>query len=286
MKKFIAILMAAMFIMLAFAGCSGNKTPNEEKSTNEPGTVADSNAESDLAYIKDKGTLVVGVTNFAPIDYLDDNNNWTGFDAEFAAMVAEKLGVKVEFQEISWTTKETELKAKSIDCIWNGLTITPEREEEMSISAPYMKNKQVLVVKSDRLAEVQALESANGLTVVAESESAGEETIQGTEFFKDATYTAVDSQKTALMEVSMGTADACVVDYVCALGMTGEGTDYTNLSVDETIITADDEFYGIAFRKGSDVTAAVNEARSALLADGSLMQLAEKYHLGTLLVTE
>jgi len=104
--------------------------------------------DSDYQYIMDKGELVVGITYFAPMNYMDDNGELIGFETEFAKAVGEKLGVTVKFQEISWTAKETELAAKNIDCIWNGMTITEEREEAMSISIPYMQNKQVKIVKA------------------------------------------------------------------------------------------------------------------------------------------
>ena len=103
--------------------------------------------EGDLKYIKDKGELVIGITYFAPMNYLDDNNELVGFETEFAKAVCEKLGVEAKFVEINWDSKEIELNAKNIDCIWNGMTITPERAENMSISVPYMQNKQVMVSK-------------------------------------------------------------------------------------------------------------------------------------------
>lgn len=106
---------------------------------------------ADWEYIKAKGTLVIGITYFEPMNYIDENNELTGFETEFAKAVCEILGVTPVFQEISWTAKETELNAKNIDCIWNGMTITPERQETMEISKPYMNNKQVLVVKSENV---------------------------------------------------------------------------------------------------------------------------------------
>lgn len=105
--------------------------------------------ESDWEYIKNKGELVVGYTLFAPMNYFNANNEFVGFETEFAKAVGEKLGVKVKFQEIVWETKETELAAKNIDCIWNGMTIDDERKANMAISIPYMENKQVVVVKAD-----------------------------------------------------------------------------------------------------------------------------------------
>ncbi len=103
--------------------------------------------DSDWAYIKDKGELIIGITYFAPMNYKNEEGKLVGFETEFAEAVCEVLGVKAKFQEISWTAKETELAAKNIDCIWNGMTITDERAEAMSITIPYMANKQVMVVK-------------------------------------------------------------------------------------------------------------------------------------------
>ncbi len=245
---------------------------------------ADSNvatAESDLAYIKDKGELVIGITIFEPMDYYDENGELTGFEVEFGKAVCEKLGVKPKFQEISWEAKETELSAKNIDCIWNGLTITEDRQAAMSISNPYMNNKQVIIcnkANAEAFAKAGALE---GKTVVAEKESYGEEIAQSEEyadFFGKANYVAVQDMKTALMEVKAGTADAAVIDYVTGIGSLGEGSDYADLAIVEKSFA--DEQYGIAFRKGSDVTAEVNKAIEELKADGTLKKIAEKYNLG------
>lgn len=104
--------------------------------------------DSDYKYVMDKGELVIGITYFAPMNYQNEDGELIGFETEFAKAVCAELGVNAKFQEISWAAKETELAAKNIDCIWNGMTITPEREENMSVSIPYMQNKQVKVVKS------------------------------------------------------------------------------------------------------------------------------------------
>ena len=126
MKKFLAVLLTVVMSAMFLAGCSSN---------------------SDAAYIDKKGELIIGITYFAPMNYKNDAGELVGFETEFAKAVCEVLGVEAKFQEISWTAKETELAAKNIDCIWNGMTITPEREQAMSITIPYMANKQVLVVK-------------------------------------------------------------------------------------------------------------------------------------------
>ncbi len=237
-------------------------------------------AESDLAYIQDKGNLVIGITIFEPMDYYE-NGELTGFEVEFGKAVCEKLGVEPKFQEISWDAKETELAAKNIDCIWNGLTITPERQEAMSISNPYMNNKQVIICKKDNAEAFATAGALEGKTVVAEKESYGEEIAQSedyADFFGKAKYVAVQDMKTALMEVKAGTADAAVIDYVTGIGSLGEGSDYEDLAIVEKSFA--DEQYGIAFRKDSDVTAEVNKAIDELKADGTLKKIAEKYNLG------
>lgn len=111
-------------------------------------TFSDEYTAGDLQYIKDKGELVIGITLFAPMNYQDENNELIGFETEFAKAVCEKLGVEAKFVEINWDSKEIELSGKNIDCIWNGMTITDQRIENMSLSVPYMQNKQVMVSKA------------------------------------------------------------------------------------------------------------------------------------------
>lgn len=278
MKKVLSIILALVMtfsVVTLFAACSKDNAGDA------------STAESDLAYVQDKGKLVIGMTLFAPMDYYADENEseLVGFEVEFGKAVCEKLGVEAEFQVISWEAKESELNAKNIDCIWNGLTITPERQETMSISKPYMANKQVLITKSENVDKYKTAGSLEGLTVVAEKESAGEEVVTTDEFFKGCNYTAVDSMAKAMMEVKSGTADAAVIDYVTGIGSLGEGTDYENISIVENASFADEQ-YGIAFRKDSDITAKVNEIIDELIQDGTLKKIAEKYKLGEQLIVE
>ena len=260
MKKILAIMLALTFV-LTLCACGEIKG-------------------SDKEYIEEKGELVVGITYFAPMNYFDDDNKLTGFETEFAEAVCEELGLKVNFQEISWDAKETELNSKNIDCIWNGMTITPERQENMSISKPYMQNKQVLVMTKEAAAKFKSSADLAGMTLVAEKESAGENVINNDGYFTDAgvTYVAVDTQAKALTEVKSGTADAAVVDFVASIGMIGEGTDYEDLVVVGGASFSPEE-YGIAFRKGSDMTDAVNEAINKLIANGKLEKIAAKYKL-------
>lgn len=281
MNKKILALVLALVMMLSLAACGGNGGDT----TTAAGDTTAADAASDLAYIQEKGELIIGYTEFAPMNYNDDNGEFVGFETEFAKAVCKELGVNAKFQLISWEAKETELNAKTIDCIWNGLTITPEREEAMSISTPYMANKQVLIVKKDNAEKYLKAEDMKDANIVAEAESAGEEVAQSDEFFASAKYTAVEDQKTALMEVASGTADACVVDYVLSIGMIGEGTDYEDLVVVESLAFADEQ-YGIAFRKGSDVTAKVNEAITKLVESGELGKIADTYKLSEQIIAK
>ena len=259
-KKSIAIIMAVLAVILCvtLAACGGDKK--------DPAT-------SDLAYIKEKGKLIVGMTDYAHMNYKDADGNWTGFDTEFAQAVAAKLGVEVEFIEINWDNKYIELKAKDIDCIWNGMTITEEGKLNASISTPYVKNAQVVVMKKAKLADYKDAASIADLKFTAEAGSAGEKEIQALECKN---YVACETQSAALLEVASGKADACVIDITMANAMTGEGTSYADLGYEIELST---EEYGIAFRMDSDMTAEVNKIMADLIADGTLKDLAAKYEL-------
>lgn len=253
MKKLFALLLALSTLVLCSA--CGKKT------------------ESDTDYIQKKGTLVVGVTSYEPMDYQDASGNWTGFDAEFAQAVAQKLGVEAQFIEIDWDNKFFELDSKAIDCIWNGMTITEEVKSNTSVSDPYVKNAQVVVMPKDTAAGYDAVELLQGLNFAVEAGSAGEAAVKE---MTGVTCTAVQSQASALMETAAGTADACVIDITMANAMTGPGTGYENLVI---AMELSSEEYGIGFRKDSDLTAKVNGIMKDLMADGTLDALAAKYSL-------
>ena len=259
---------------LGLAACGGAASGSTAASASSAASGSTAAAQSDLEDIKGKGKMVIGYTVYEPMNYTDADGNFTGFDTELATAVCEKLGVEPEFVEINWDTKETELAAKSIDCIWNGLTLTDDREENMACTKPYVKNAQVVVVKDGT--EYTSTADLVGKTVVAEAGSAGETTIQEDENLAQADYVSKSVQTDCLMEVAAGTADAAVLDLTLASAMIGEGTDYANLKmVDELNV----EEYGVAFRKGSDVAAAVDTAFDELKADGTMGALAEKYGL-------
>ena len=275
-KTVIVLLLAVSMCFGILAGC-GTKTTTESANPS-----AEASAASDLAYIQANGKMIIGYTDYAPMNYTDDAGNFTGFDTEFAIAVCEKLGVTPDFVEINWKTKEVELNAKSIDCIWNGLTIDEERSANMSISVPYVKNAQVIVVKADSTIATTA--DLVGKTVVAEIGSAGELQIIGNDETEpdanlaQANYVGMSKQTDCLLEVKAGTADAAVLDWTLAKTMVGEGTDFADLKMIVGLELATEE-YGIAFRKGSDVTEAVNTAIAELVEDGTLAALAKKYGL-------
>ncbi len=230
--------------------------------------------ESDLHHVTEKGTLVIGYTVYEPMNYTDTSGVFTGFDTELAMAVSEILGLTPEFVEIVWETKEIELNAKTIDCIWNGLTINDDRKEQMEITIPYVKNAQAVVVKEGT--EYETTASLIGKTVVAEAGSAGETSVQDDENLSQAEYIAKEVQTACLMEVAAGTADAAVLDLTLANAMIGEGTDYANLKIVDRLGVED---YGVAFRKGSDIAEEVNKAFMTLKESGFLAELAEKYGL-------
>ena len=274
MKKILAMLLAIAMLACLFAGC-GNFDKSNDGST--PGSDAapgtDVTAASDYEELQDKGTMVVGITDFAPMDYRDDNGEWTGFDAELARLVASQLGLECEFIEIDWDNKILELESKSIDCVWNGMTLTDEVLNAMECTAPYLVNAQVVVMKSDKVADYADVDAMKDLAVAVESGSAGDETATNNGFTN---VTKVTAQADALMEVASGTADACIIDLTMAKAMTGDGTSYADLSIAAEM---DREEYGIGFRKGSDMAQKVNDIIASLKDDGTLQALADKYGL-------
>lgn len=281
MKKLISLLLAAgMAASLAACGATASVEVSEEEVTTDAASTAEAAepeaaaADSDLAYIQEKGKMTIGYTVYAPMNYTDENGEFVGFDTELATLVCQQLGVEPEFVEINWDTKVVELDAKSIDCIWNGMTLTEEIMANTACTQAYAKNAQVVVMKSD--AAYTSTADLVGKTVVAEAGSAGEGAIQGDESLAQADYISKSVQTDCLMEVAAGTADAAVLDLTLASAMIGEGTDYADLVIVDELNA---EEYGVAFRKGSDAAAAVDEAFDALKADGTMQALADKYGL-------
>ena len=290
MKRLMALMLAGVMTAAMVAGCgqksaettaetpeettqeatpdaSDTETPEADPETPEETT---SSEESDLAYVQGKGTLVVGITDFEPMDYKDESGNWIGFDADMAAAFAKSLGVSVEFVEIDWDNKIMELDGKTIDCVWNGMTLTDEVKSAMECSNAYCNNAQIVIVPADKAEQYQDKESLKELTFAVEAGSAGE--AQVTEL--GAEFTPVTTQANALMEVAAGSSDAAVIDSLMAAAMVGEGTGYANLIY---TVQLNSEEYGVGFRKGSDLAAALNEFFVTAYTDGSMVATAETY---------
>ena len=236
-------------------------------------------AGSDLAYVKDKGTLIVGITEFEPMDYKDADGQWIGFDADMARAFAENLGVEPKFQLIDWDSKVMELEGKTIDVVWNGMTLTDDVKAAMECSNPYFNNAQVVIVKADKATDYQTAESVKGLQFAVEDGSAGMEQVEAL----GASYTPVLDQATALLEVSSGTADAAVIDYLMATASVGEGTSYPDLTYTAEL---NSEEYGVGFRKGSDLAAELNAFFKAAYADGTMQKIADSYGIGDKLIEQ
>lgn len=273
MKRKLALFLAVVAIftsVLAFAGCG-----KKDASNGDGADKSEKTTKSDMAYIKEKGTLVIGMTEYEPMNYKDKSTGeWTGFDTEFAQAVAAKLGVKVEFIVLSdWEQKFTELDSKSIDCIWNGMTITEEALKNASVTDAYVKNAQVVVAKKDIAAKYKSLDEMKDLAFAVEGGSAGNQAVEDAGIEN---IIKLDAQSNTLTEVKTGASDACVIDITMANNMIGEGTSYSDLV---QVCTLNEEEYGIAFRKGSDMTAEVNKIMAEMKQDGTLDNLAKKYDL-------
>ena len=275
MKRLVsAFLAGAMALSLAACGGAASTSTVASSASVSGSAAASETAASDLDYIKEKGKMVIGYTVYEPMNYTDADGNFTGFDTELATAVCEKLGVEPEFVEINWDTKVVELDAKSIDCIWNGMTLTDDIMANAATTKAYAKNAQVVVVKDGT--DYSSTADLVGKTVVAEAGSAGEAAIEGDENLAQADYVSKSVQTDCLMEVAAGTADAAVLDLTLANAMIGEGTDYASLKIVDELNA---EEYGVAFRKGSDVAEAVDNAFDELKADGTMQTLADKYGL-------
>ena len=268
MKKLLALLLA-LCMCLALAACS-----NDSKD--------DDTAQSDLEYVQEKGTLIVGITEFEPMDYQDADGNWIGFDADMAALFAESLGVDVQFQIIDWDNKVFELDGKTIDVVWNGMTLTDEVMSAMECSNAYCNNAQVVIVPADVADQYQDVDSVKDLAFAVESGSAGKNEVEKL----GASYTEVADQATAVLEVSSGTSEAAVIDSLMAGAMVGEGTSYSDLTYTVVLNEEEGEQYGVGFRKGSDLAAALNDFFKSTYEDGTMMEIAETYGIQAAIIEQ
>ena len=284
MKKLFALILA-LAMVFALAACGEEPAAESEEPAAESAAPAESEApaedagESDLAYVQDKGTLIVGITEFEPMDYQSADGEWIGFDADMAKAFAESLGVTAEFQVIEWDNKVMELDGKTIDVVWNGMTLTDEVLSAMECSNAYCNNAQVVILPAGVADQYPDAASMAELNFAVETGSAGEDMAIENGF----NYTPVVDQATAVLEVSSGTCDAAIIDSLMAAAMVGEGTSYADLTY---TIQLNSEEYGVGFRKGSDLCAALNEFFVDAYADGTMQDIADTYGVSAALIAQ
>lgn len=258
MRKY-GIILLIVLLITTVAGCA-NKDAD---------TSVLSEAESDLQYVKDKGKLIVGITDFRPLDY-KGYGEWIGFDADMAKMFAESIGVEVQFLEIDWDNKLNYLESGEIDCVWNGMTLTDEVIKSMACTRAYLNNSQVIIVKADKADSSRTVEDCMHYLFAVEAGSAGEKELAD----KNYRYKTVKTQREALVQVVNGTADAAVADSVLACATIGEATSYPDLTFTASFSS---EQYGVGFRKNSDMAAVLDEYFDKWYSDGTMQALADTY---------
>lgn len=258
MKKFLAsvsLLLAMVVGMFAFASCSKDK--------------------SDLQAVKDANKLVVGVTVYPPMDYIDgETGEWTGFDADLAKMFAEELGVNCQIVIITWANKVAELNSNQIDLVWNGMTASAELGESIDFSVSYAKNAQVAVVKSN--SAIATKDQIKAAEIAVEQGSAGatvaEDEIGATKLNK------LEKQLDALNDVKSGESEVAIIDITMAQSVVGKG-EYADLKIVDGV-SYGDEIFAVGLRKGSDLKEKLDAFLKAKYADGTMATLAAKYEVG------
>ena len=260
MKKLVKGLLAVL-MMVSVVGCSSG------------------NEKTDSDAIKEKGKLVVGITDFAPMDYKDENGNWIGFDADLATLFAKSLGVEVEFSEIEWDNKAIELQSNNIDCVWNGMTLNDEVKSTMDCSNAYMNNAQVVIVNKKNADKAKSVEDIKGFKFAVEAGSAGKDMVEE----NGLSYTEFDSQAKTLVEIRNGSCDAAIIDSLMAAAMVGEGTSFDDLTY---TIGLNKEEYGVGFRQGSNLVEKLNAFLVDSYKDGTIQKLADQYGVSAAIVEQ
>lgn len=256
MKKLLTTLVAAILCIatcFSLTAC-GNKT--------------------DLDRVKDNGKLVVGVTVYDPMDYIDSEGEWVGFDADLANAFAKELDVNCQIVIISWSNKVAELNSKQIDLVWNGMTASDDLGKEIDFSVSYAKNAQVAVVKND--STITTKDQIKAAKIAVEAGSAGA-TVAETEI-QAQTINKVNAQVDALTEVNSGASDVAIIDITMAQSVVGKGS-YSDLKIVSNV-SYGDEIFAVGLRKGSDLKEKLDAFLKAKYADGTLTALAQKYKVG------
>jgi polar amino acid transport system substrate-binding protein len=256
-KHLISTFILATALVLIFSGCSTSQKDNSWEN------------------VKKKGEFVLGLDDsFPPMGFRDENGEIVGFDIDIAKEVCSRLGINLKLQPINWDAKEQELNTKNIDCIWNGLTITPEREQALLFSKPYMNNRQVLVVRAD--SGFTSLNDFAGKKLGLQAGSSAKDALNGSEQFKAglAEIVEFDENMTALMDLEQGGLDVVLMDEIVArFYIQQKSKNYTVL--DEALAS---EEYGIAFRKKDQkLMEKFQETLDAMAEDGKLAAISNQW---------
>ena len=230
---------------------------------------------SDVDSVKNSGYINIGVTEYEPMDYLNEaGDDYIGFDADLSKEFAKSLGVNTRFVLINWDAKVMELNSKKIDLIWNGMTITDELKQNIDLSISYATNYQCVVTKSSNIANYTSATYLNDKKIAVESGSAGEEAAESY-----SNLNKVKSQLDALLEVNAGTSDCAVIDITMANSVVGKN-DFKDLAiVDAKTISFSKENFGVGARKGSNLTSKLNDFFKESYTTGLLKTLSEKYQV-------
>ncbi len=260
MKKMVSSALIAAVLVTVFAGCK--KKPVET-------------ADNSLEELKSRGLFVIGLDDsFPPMGFRNDDGAIVGFDIDLAKEVADRLGVQFKAQPIDWDAKELELSTGKIDCIWNGLTMTAEREAALTFTKPYLNNDQVLVVRKN--GGINSLSDMSGKLVGVQSGSSAQEAVNSNSSFADSVKETIffKDNLTALNDLLVGGVDGVVMDSIVAA--------YDIAKSKKPLVIIEEslskEKYGVAFRKG-DVKLAgeVQKVLEEVAADGTAASISIRW---------
>ncbi len=276
MKKFLSIALAAVLTLSVFAGCgsSSSSSAPEESSSASQSSQASASSEDAASGSGNNEKLIVGLDDqFPPMGFRDENNELVGFDIDLAKAVGEKLGMEVELTPIDWTTKELELNGDKVNLLWNGLTITPERQETMLMSPAYIANAQVVLVQAD--SGITTLADLSGKTVGLQDTSSADAAFAATDVAASCEVIKAAENTSLLNDLKIGRLDAVVIDKVVADYYLAQEGNEGLVQLEEQLA---DEEYGIAFKKGNDELAdKVLTALQELVDDGTAAEISQKW---------
>lgn len=260
-RVFTAITAGAM--VFAFAGCSGDKKDGSS-TTGE---------DVSLQKVLDSGKLVLGLdATFKPMGYTNDKDEIVGFDIDVAEEVCKRMGVKLVKESINWETKEQDLNAGRIDCIWNGMSVSLSRAEEMNLSEPYMKNSMVFVVPVD--SDAKTMDDLSKKVIGVQNGSTAQDILNASDIADTITEQAMPTNIEALQQMELGLVDAVFLDSVVAnYEITSSGKNYIVLPDG-----LEEEEYAIGFRKNDQkLRDEVQKILGEMKADGTLGEISTEW---------